>query len=183
MKNGVRLNGRILWFDGDSSFELNTLYDYVLSGKTLNDQCYVMEESEDVAKFNALQNQVQLGVKTELKDISNDWDIPDYYLNLNVEEYIQKKLLEEIDINEELDELDIDDRIDRVDTELKLFEHYGMTNILRTAIYIVETFKQKNVIWGTGRGSSCCCYCLYLIELHDVDSVQFDLDLTEFFRG
>lgn len=182
MKNGVRLNGRILWFDGDSSFELDTLYDYVLSGKTLNEQCYVTEESEDVAKFNSLQNQVQLGVKTELKEINKDWDIPAYYLNLNVEEYMQAKLVEEIEINEELDELDIDDRVDRLETELKLFEYYGMTNILRTAIYIVETFKQKNVIWGTGRGSSCCCYCLYLIELHDVDSVLFDLDLTEFFR-
>lgn len=182
MKNGVRLNGRILWFDGDSSFELDTLYDYVLSGKTLNEQCYVTEESEDVAMFNSLQNQVQLGVKTDLKEINKDWDIPQYYLNLNVEEYMQQKLVEEIEINEELDSIDIDDRVDRLETELKLFEYYGMTNILRTAIYIVETFKQKNVIWGTGRGSSCCCYCLYLIELHDVDSVLFDLDLTEFFR-
>lgn len=183
MKNGVRLNGRILWFDGDSSFDLNTLYEYVLSGKPLNDNCYVLEESEDVEKFNALQSHTHIGIKTELRDISKDWNIPEYYLNLDISEYMQARLVDEIETNDDLDAIDIDDRVDRLETELKLFEYYGMTNILRTAIYIVDTFKQKNVMWGTGRGSSCCCYCLYLIELHDVDSVQFDLDLTEFFRG
>lgn len=183
MKNGVRLNGRILWFDGDSSFDRETLYDYVLSGKQLNSQCFVLEETDDIELFNNLQSDVKLELKTELRDISKDWNIPEFYLNLNLEEYMQKCLIEEINNNEELGELDIDDRMDRLETELKLFEYYNMTNILRTAIYIVDTFKERNVIWGTGRGSSCCCYCLYLIELHDVDSVQFDLDLTEFFRG
>lgn len=183
MKNGVRLNGRILWFDGDSSFETEALYDYILSGKPLNDKCFVVDESEDIQKFNALQTELQVEMKTELMDIPKAWNIPDYYKNLNVVEYMQGKLLKEIEANDSLDEYDIDDRMDRVETELKLFEYYKMTDILKTAIYIVESFKQKNVLWGTGRGSSCCCYCLYLIELHDVDSVLFDLDLTEFFRG
>lgn len=182
MKNGVKLNGRVLWFDGDSSFEMDYLYDYLLSGGKLDEKCFVFEESEEIEQFNAYNPPHNLSVKTEMKPINPVWDLKGKYKNMDVHTYVRKKLLEEIDANPQFDEYDIEDRMDRVEAELKLFDYYGMTDILRTVVFIVDTFRKNNVIWGTGRGSSCCCYCLYLFELHDVDSVQFDLDLTEFFR-
>ena len=181
VKNGTQLNGRILWFDGDSSFTQKTLYDYVLSGKSLDSSVYVIEDYDDVEQYNTLTGS-NLGTKTELNSISNEWNIPDYYKNLDINEYMRNKLIQEIELNEQFSENDIDERAERLEIELKLFEDNNMIDVLRTAIYIVDNFKQKEVLWGTGRGSSCCCYCLYLIELHDVDSVKYKLDLTEFFK-
>jgi DNA polymerase III alpha subunit len=49
-------------------------------------------------------------------------------------------------------------------------------------VYVIDTFKKNNVIWGVGRGSSVSSYILYLLEVHDVDSVMYDLDFNEFLR-
>ena len=84
--------------------------------------------------------------------------------------------------NPEFGAEEIDERLNRVETELALFEKHDLTTVLKVVVYIVETFESNNVVWGTGRGSSCCSYCLYLIGLHDVDSVAYGLELSEFFR-
>lgn len=76
MKNGVRLNGRILWFDGDSSFETEALYDYILSGKPLNDKCFVVDESEDIQKFNALQTELQVENENRTQGYSESMEYP-----------------------------------------------------------------------------------------------------------
>ena len=46
----------------------------------------------------------------------------------------------------------------------------------------IDILKENNVVWGIGRGSSVNSYVLYLIEVHDLDSVKFDLDINEFFH-
>ena len=55
-------------------------------------------------------------------------------------------------------------------------------NIFKTLLYIIDTFKSQNVFWGVGRGSSCASYILYLIDLHLVDSVLYDIPMEEFFK-
>ena len=40
----------------------------------------------------------------------------------------------------------------------------------------------KNVLWGVGRGSSVASYALFLIGVHKIDSVKYDLDWREFLR-
>lgn len=179
--NGTELNGRVLWFDGDSSFDLETLYKYILEGNPVNDKMFVREMGKDVIKYNAMNPNRKLNKKDELKDLDQSWNIPDKYKSLNIKNYILTQLLENIEEND-FTESEISEREERVLNELKLFNDYGMNDLLRTVIYIVEEFRKNNVVWGTGRGSSCCSYCLYLIGLHEVDSVKYDLDLKEFFR-
>jgi len=38
------------------------------------------------------------------------------------------------------------------------------------------------VIWGVGRGSSVASYVLYLLGVHRIDSMFYDLDVAEFLR-
>ena len=66
--------------------------------------------------------------------------------------------------------------------ELRIWRKRKLNDMLRTLIFIVNTFEDNNVIWGTGRGSSCASYVLYLIGLHQVDSVLYNIDIGEFFR-
>jgi DNA polymerase III alpha subunit len=42
--------------------------------------------------------------------------------------------------------------------------------------------RDNKVVWGVGRGSSVASYCLYLIGLHKIDSIKYNLDIQEFFK-
>jgi DNA polymerase III alpha subunit len=41
---------------------------------------------------------------------------------------------------------------------------------------------ENHVIWGVGRGSSVASYVLYLLGVHRIDSMFYDLDVSEFLR-
>ncbi len=182
INNGTQLNGRIAWFDGTSSFELDALYDYLLSGKPIDSDVFITDFSKEIRQFNSLNPNTPLEKKTEVAPYDLSWNIPDYYKTIDISKFILTKLLEELNTSNDFTQGDIDERISRVQHELELYKEYNMTDILKVVAYIVDEFKKNNVVWGTGRGSSCCSYCLYLIGLHDVDSIKYDLSLTEFFR-
>jgi DNA polymerase III alpha subunit len=48
--------------------------------------------------------------------------------------------------------------------------------------YVVDTLRANNVVWGVGRGSSVASYVLFIIGVHKIDSVKYDLDWREFLR-
>lgn len=176
----LELRDRTLWADGDSSMSSDRMADRLLSGKSI-EHIFPTEVDKSVKKFNLYADK-QLGLKTEFRPFDFSFDIPEQYLNLNLRKYIFSKLKDAI-INDNIDnDIDIEERITRVTTELELFNTYGIVDLIKTAIYIVDTFENNNIVWGTGRGSSCACYCLYLIGLHEVDSVSYKLELNEFFR-
>jgi DNA polymerase III alpha subunit len=41
---------------------------------------------------------------------------------------------------------------------------------------------QNNVVWGVGRGSSVASYVLYLLGVHKIDSLKYNLDIHEFLK-
>jgi DNA polymerase III alpha subunit len=72
---------------------------------------------------------------------------------------------------------------DRVIEELKLYAQHNMITLLKYLKYLVDTMRQNNIVWGVGRGSSVASYCLYLIGVHKVDSIKYNLDIHEFLKG
>jgi DNA polymerase III alpha subunit len=48
--------------------------------------------------------------------------------------------------------------------------------------YIVDTLRDNKIIWGVGRGSSVSSYVLYLLGVHRIDSLKYQLDYREFLR-
>ena len=48
--------------------------------------------------------------------------------------------------------------------------------------YIIDTLRENNIVWGVGRGSSVSSYMLYLIGVHKVDSIKYNLNINEFIR-
>ena len=57
-----------------------------------------------------------------------------------------------------------------------------MYNLLRYMCYLVDFMRENNIVWGVGRGSSVSSYVLFLIGIHKVNSIQYDLDYKEFLR-
>jgi len=114
----------------------------------------------------------EMGVPNLPEQVDNNTDfwLPDYYKELDVEQYIRQ--------------LCPDDHISqaRVDAELEMFTARNLTDILRLLIHIVTILRKNNVVWGVGRGSSVASYCLYLLGVHRVDSIKYQLDIKEFLK-
>lgn len=102
-------------------------------------------------------------------NINSEWLIPDNYKKFDVEAYC---LSLAISNNEK----------DRVIQELVLFKEHKMMELLQTIKYIVDTLRNNNIVWGVGRGSSVASYVLFLLGIHKINPLQYDIPITEFFK-
>ena len=99
----------------------------------------------------------------------NSWHMPDEYKHMDIAEYI-------------LNLCDSDVKLQRCGQELLLFQERNLFDLLRYLKYLVDTLRSTNMIWGVGRGSSVASYVLYLLGVHRIDSMFYDLDPSEFLR-
>lgn len=74
------------------------------------------------------------------------------------------------------------EQTDRVSEELEAFIKHKMLDLLFVLKYIVDTLRANNIVWGVGRGSSVASYVLYLLGVHKIDSMKYNLDWREFLR-
>ena len=95
--------------------------------------------------------------------------MPDIYKNLDIAEYLLSKCTTQ-------------DQLQRVGVELLMFQQRNMLELLCYMKYLVDTMQERNIIWGLGRGSSVASYALYLLGVHRVDSIHYNLDIQEFLR-
>ena len=70
----------------------------------------------------------------------------------------------------------------RVQEEYSLFEQKKFIKVLQFLIYFVDTLRQNSMVWGVGRGSSVSSFCLFLIGIHKVNPMLYNLDYREFLR-
>jgi hypothetical protein len=72
--------------------------------------------------------------------------------------------------------------LQRCGQELMLYQERGLFDLLRYLTYLVDVMREHQVIWGVGRGSSVSSYVLYLLGVHRINSMFYDLDVNEFLR-
>jgi len=97
------------------------------------------------------------------------WHMPDQYQQLDIAEHM-------------IAMCDTPEKLQRVGNELLLYQERGLFNLLRYLKYLVDVMRDNRVIWGVGRGSSTASYVLYLLGVHRIDSMYYDLDVGEFLR-
>lgn len=68
----------------------------------------------------------------------------------------------------------------RLEFEWAFFQRHDRLKFLVTIGRLIQRFKQDKVVWGVGRGSSCASYLLFLMEVHDINPIKFDIDFREF---
>ena len=105
--------------------------------------------------------------RSELGDV--EWFMPREYLEMDIEAYLVNQCPEE--------------NYDRLITELEAYQRRNLIPLLQQMKYIVDTLRKNNIVWGVGRGSSVASYVLFLLGVHRIDSVKYDLPLEEFFKG
>jgi DNA polymerase III alpha subunit len=159
---------------GNPVFQEQDIFNMLYKGQLeYLDQIFI-EPTEDINKlFNNLGvDQKQLDPYEDQKffDEANQtsWFIPeDYYPNLVEMLYGMCTTKEQTE---------------RVSEELEAFIKHGMLDLLFCLKYIVDTLRANNVVWGVGRGSSVASYVLYLLGVHKIDSIKYNLDWQEFLR-
>ena len=179
----IELNDRTLWFDGSTSVTEEHILQLIAEHKSL-DHIFIKKIVPSVEQYNKLVpfNQ-QIHEKTNVNDIVVDWNIPTEFKQLDVEEYVYQKLDDELD-RQGWSKLAYPPTVKtRVDEELELYTSLGLIDVLRALIYVINTLQNNDIVWGVGRGSSVSSYVLYLIGVHDVDSIKYELDFRDFLRS
>jgi DNA polymerase III alpha subunit len=99
----------------------------------------------------------------------NIWHMPDHYKNMDIAKWV-------------LDQCKNNDELQRVGKELLMFQERNMFTLLKYLKFLVDTMKENNIVYGVGRGSSVSSFVLYLIGIHRINSLYYDLDIEEFLK-
>ena len=135
---------------------------------------------EKPIKFNSdleLENIPKL-IEYKLSDISksqfdnqlqNSWFMPKEYLDMDIAKWV-------------LEQCKDDGELQRAGQELLMYQERNMFTLLKYLKYLVDTMRKNNVVWGVGRGSSVASFVLYLIGIHRINSLHYDLPIEEFLK-
>lgn len=104
-----------------------------------------------------------------LEEASSNWAMPEKYKELDIDIYFAEKI-------------NTVKEAERVVEELALFRERGLEPMLRFMIFLVDLMKENNIIWGVGRGSSVSSFLLYLVGLHQINPIKYNLGIEEFIR-
>jgi DNA polymerase III alpha subunit len=130
---------------------------------------------EDVVKrYNSVCEELNIMPITSEGNWSKEFNIPQYYKDLDVEQYVRNLI--------PASGQDVKIITARVDMELAEFNARNLYPVLQLLIYIIDTMRKNNLIWGVGRGSSVASYVLFLLGIHKVDSIKYNLDIREFLK-
>jgi DNA polymerase III alpha subunit len=97
------------------------------------------------------------------------WHMPEQYCDMDIAEHV-------------LSLCSTDTELQRCGHELMLYQERGLFDLLKYLTYLVDVMREHQVIWGVGRGSSVSSYVLYLLGVHRINSMFYDLDVGEFLR-
>jgi DNA polymerase III alpha subunit len=156
-------------------FNNTDMFEALYKGQTLLPEMFV-EYTDDIKK---LEETLELKFWKPLDDydisveeydasLQSDWFMPDEYKNLDIEKFV-------VDVCPA-------ENYSRVVDELAEFKQRNMYDLLRWLKYFVDTCRSNNIVWGVGRGSSVASYVLYLIGVHKINSIKYNLDWQEFLR-
>jgi DNA polymerase III alpha subunit len=159
-------------------FNEKDLFDAIYAGHQFNvDNTMLVERTEEIKNL-----ETQIGFKFlepyethfEVSDYDSacqsNWNMPDDYKTLDIEAWLYEQAPP------------WDPEHTRLEEELKAYKARNMLDLLRWLKYFVDTCSKEQVVWGVGRGSSVASYVLYLIGVHSIDPIKYNLDWQEFLR-
>jgi DNA polymerase III alpha subunit len=111
--------------------------------------------------------------KLSLEDFDNNnqanWYMPKEYIELDIAKYV-------------LDQCTSEAELQRAGEELILFQERNMFVLLQYLKYLGDTMRKHNIVWGVGRGSSVASFVLFLLGIHRINSLYYDLSIDEFIK-
>lgn len=152
------------------------LADLIIEGNNIDG--ILAEDCDETQKYNQFSDKKLKLYINSIADQSsieydseatNNWKTPREYKEIDLESWL-------------LARCDTSVAKTRVQKELNMYEERDLFPLLRHLIFLIDHFRKNNIIWGVGRGSSVASYVLYLIGIHKIDSIKYNLDINEFLR-
>ena len=134
---------------------------------------------ESVDMFNLHCEELDIDKLITDVGYSKEFNIPQHYKELDVEQYVNNLVLQQPAA--EIHGLPVNPAA-RVEEELALYKARNLYPMLQLMIYIVDTMRKNDLVWGVGRGSSVASYVLYLIGIHKINSIRYNLNIKEFLK-
>ena len=178
----IDLEDRIITDDGQTVAKHSLLMKKALSGEVFTNLPALNEPETkwDLEQYNRFteKDQIQLWVD-DGEFVGPDaetyeWTIPEKYRELDIIELSVQRLEERGLTSEEY--------IDRLGFELEQMEKRDMFPFLRCLVYVIDMFREKGVVWGVGRGSSCASLVMFVLGINRVDPIKYDIPAEEFFK-
>lgn len=111
--------------------------------------------------------------KLSIEDFDNNnqlnWYMPTEYKEMDIAKFV-------------LDQCTSEAELQRAGEELILFQERNMFVLLQYLKYLVDTMRKNNIVWGVGRGSSVASFVLFLLGVHRINSLYYDLSIDEFIK-
>ena len=156
-------------------FNEDDLFDALYKGQKISNDIFV-EQSDGFKSLEAVLEQkfwkplddYDIPLDEYDSALCSDWQMPDEYKQLDIEDFLIQNSPKE--------------HYERLKEELDAFKERNMLDLLRWLKYFVDTCSKEGVVWGVGRGSSVASYVLYIIGVHSIDPVKYNLDWREFLR-
>jgi len=156
--------------DGLYSGKINDLSNLNIDDKDVVEQFnFARRQNADPFPNLTLFNEVVESLGEFDKRNQEQWFMPKEYEDFPMVEFL-------------LDKTTNEEEYQRVVTELDLYIQHNMMTLLNYLKYLVDTMRSNNIVWGVGRGSSVASYCLYLLGVHKVNSIKYELDIHEFLK-
>lgn len=165
---------------GQAILSSTDLFELLLQGKNISHLNVI--EDEEIKLFKEYQSSLLNDTITFLgapdedltfdefhKKCADEWVFPVVYQQIDVKQWLYNKCKRQ-------------DEFDRVDMEYKLYEEHDLIMLLRLFIYLVDYMRENRFLWGVGRGSSVSSYVLYLIGIHRIDSIKYNLDIKDYLK-
>ena len=112
---------------------------------------------------------IDMSVEEFDRELQKNWRMPKEYKDLDIAAYVLGLCKEEHELQ-------------RVGQELMLYQERNLFDLLRYLKYLIDTLRKNNIVWGVGRGSSVASYVLFLIGVHKIDSLYYNLNIDEFLK-
>ena len=170
-KTTINDHGDVIFSEEDVIDILYTNPDFDISKLHLSDieqyQNSLKELGVDLPLLHTAPNRTDIDLFD--KENCEHWNMPEKYYQINVLQWL-------------LDKCQTDQEKMRVQMEYDLFEKKKFIRVLQFLIYFVDTLRANDIVWGVGRGSSVASFCLFLIGVHKINPLLYNLDITEFLR-
>ena len=138
---------------------------------TLTNAKITIDDNLELKNIPQLVEETVNSLSVEEFDENNrlNWLMPEEYQTFDIAKWL-------------LDQCTHEDEIQRVGKELLMYQKRDLFMLLQYMKYLVDLMRENNIVWGVGRGSSVSSFVLFLIGIHRINSLYYDLDIEEFLK-
>jgi len=157
-------------FEALYSGKVKTLHNLFFKAEVANEYNQAININRDSIHQINIQSDCNIDLQSYDKEFQSNWFIPGEYKNFPIESWLLSQCKSELELI-------------RIQKELNLYNQYNMIQLLIYLKYLVDTMRSNNIVWGVGRGSSVASFALYLMGVHKINSLEYDIDINEFLKG